>query len=267
MNLKDKTAIITGASRGIGVYIAKALSDQGVKIIGIARSEPGLLETKDLIESRGGIFYPIPYDLTNVDDLEGLVSELWNRFGSIEILVNNAGIEYYQYFDRLTREKSEEIIKTNVQTPIELTRLVLPRMIKEKIGHIITIASLAGKKGIAYNSIYSATKAAVIMWSDALRQEYKGAPIDVSVICPGFISDAGMFHDGYVKAPPLLGTSKPDKVAKAVVRALHKGSCEIIVNKGPIRPLLAICQLSWKIADLITRWFGVNELNRKRISD
>ena len=131
-----------------------------------------------------------------------LVEELWNQYGPIQILVNNAGIEFYQHYDRMTREKTSDILDTNVQCPMELTRTILPKMIEEKEGHVITIASLAGKKGLAYNSIYSASKAAMIMWSDGLRQEYRNSPIEISVICPGFISEAGMFYDGNVSPPP-----------------------------------------------------------------
>jgi len=104
------------------------------------------------------------------------------------------------------------------------------------------------------------------MWSDGMRQEYKDSPVDISVICPGFISEAGMFHDGHLAPPALLGSSQPQKVADAVLKALRKGSCEIIVNSGPIRPLLALGQISWKLADIIVGWFGVSALNRKRIS-
>ncbi len=266
MTLDGKTAILTGASRGIGPYIAKSLSAQGVNIIGIARSASGLDNTKSAVEANGGTFHSHPFDLTDINGLESLVNQLWTQYGPIKILVNNAGIEYSQHFDKMTREKTSDILSTNVQCPIELTRSILPKMIAEKEGHIITIASLAGKKGLAYNSIYSASKAAMIMWSDGLRQEYADSPIDISVICPGFISEVGMFNDDNIPPPPLLGASKPQKVADAVMKALKKGSCEIIINKGPIKPLLAIGQLSWKIADTITRWFGVPALNRKRIS-
>ncbi len=266
MNLAGKTAILTGASRGIGPYIAKTLSAQGVTIIGIARSESGLNETKSMVESEGGTFHSYLQDLTDINELAPMVHKLEDQYGPIHILINNAGIEHYEHYDRLSRDKISDIMNTNVRCPMELTRVILPKMIEQKEGHVITIASLAGKKGLAYNSVYSASKAAMIMWSDGLRQEYRDSPVHVSVICPGFISDAGMFYDGHVPPPPLLGASNPQKVANAVMKALKKGSCEIIVNKGPIKPLLAISQLSWKISDTITRWFGVPALNRKRIS-
>lgn len=266
MNLAGKTAIVTGASRGLGPYIAKTLALKGVNIIALARDLKGLEKTKLDVELTGQKCNVVSFDLTQINELDSLVNNICEEYGPIDILINNAGIENYQHFDHLTKNVLSDIISTNLRSPIELSRCLLPKMINQKSGHIINISSLAGKKGVAYNSVYSASKAGLLMWSDALRQEYKDSPIDISVICPGFVSDAGMFYDGKVTAPKLLGTSSPQKVANAVIKALRKGSCEIIVNSGPIRPLLALGQISWKLADKITRLFGVPALSRKRIS-
>ena len=266
LNLAGKTAIVTGASRGLGPYIAKTLAEKGVKIVAIARDIEGLEKTKSDIQLSGQKCNIVSIDLTQINKLENLIKNIWDDFGPIDLLINNAGIENYQHFDHLSKDAISNIISTNLRAPLELTRCILPKMINQKSGHIINISSLAGKKGVAYNSVYSASKAGLLMWSDALRQEYKNSPIDISVICPGFVSEAGMFFDGNVDAPKILGTSSPQKVANAVIKALKKGSCEIIVNAGPIRPLLALGQISWKLADKITRLFGVPALSRKRIS-
>jgi short-subunit dehydrogenase len=266
LELQGKIALITGASRGIGPYIAKSLAQKGMTIIAVARSEKGLQITQSEVESNGGICHVQPFDLTNINGVEDFINDVWLKHGSIHVLVNNAGVEHYQHFDRLSKDEISLILKTNLWGPLELSRAILPKFIEQKSGHIINIASLAGKKGVAYNSIYSASKAGLIMWSDGMRQEYKDSPVDISVICPGFISEAGMFHDGHLAPPALLGSSQPQKVADAVLKALKKGSCEIIVNSGPIRPLLALGQISWKLADKIVRWFGVPALSRSRIS-
>ncbi|MEA1881556.1 MAG: SDR family NAD(P)-dependent oxidoreductase [Candidatus Marinimicrobia bacterium] len=266
MDIKGKTAIVTGASRGIGTYIAKTLAGEGMNIIAVSRSESGLQNTKTDVENGGGVCHIHPFDLTEINALQGLIYDLWSLYGPIHVLVNNAGIERYQFFDKVGKDEISSILKTNLHCPMELSRVILPKFIEQKEGHVINVASLAGKKGIAYNSIYSASKGGMIMWSDGLRQEYKNSPVDISVICPGFISEAGMFHNSHMDAPALLGASKPQKVADAVLKALGKGSCEIIVNSGPIRPLLALGQISWKLADKIVGWFGVAALSRKRIS-
>jgi len=266
MNLQGKTAIVTGASRGIGPYISKTLARQGMKIIAVARSEDGLQDTKSEIETFGGTCNIHPFDLTNINALEEFVNGLWDQYGPIHVLVNNAGVEQYQHFDQVSKEDLALILSTNLRCPLELSRSILPKFIEQREGHVVNIASLAGKKGVAYNSIYSASKAGLLMWADGIRQEFKDSPVDISVICPGFISEAGMFYDGHVDPPALLGSSHPQKVADAVLKALRKGSCEIIVNLGPIRPLLALGQISWKLADSIVRWLGIPALNRKRIS-
>ena len=266
MDLKGKTAIVTGASRGIGPYIAKTLAESGMSIIAVARSAEGLQSTQAEIENIGGTCVVEPFDLSNINSIETFINEVYQKHGPIHVLVNNAGVEQYQHFDMLSQEDITSILKTNLRAPLELSRSILPKFIEQKSGHIINISSLAGKKGMAYNSIYSASKAGLLMWADGMRQEYKDSPVDISVICPGFISEAGMFYDVHVDPPLLLGSSHPQKVANAVLKALKKGSCELIVNSGPIRPLLALGQISWKLADKIVRWFGVPALSRKRIS-
>jgi len=184
--------------------------------------------------------------------------------GNIDILVNNAGIELYKPYQDYTAKEVSNILNVNLYAPMELTRLFLPSMLKRG-GHIVTIASLAGKKGLPFNTPYSASKAGLIMWTDGMRQELVDSSVGISVICPGYISDAGMFFDGGVDPPPLLGSSKPQAVANAVLEAIRKNKAEIIVNHGPIKPLLAIGQIFPKVGDSVVKMFGVPELSKKRI--
>ena len=135
---------------------------------------------------------------------------------------------------------------------------------KEK-GHIINVASLAGKKGVAFNSVYSATKGGLIMWTDALRQEYFNSKHHFSVICPGFIAESGMHFDSGIKAPASLGESKPIKVAEALEACIEKKRVEVIVNSGPIRPLLAIGQLLPRFGDWVVRKMGLININKNKI--
>ncbi|MDP6457056.1 MAG: SDR family NAD(P)-dependent oxidoreductase [Candidatus Marinimicrobia bacterium] len=262
--LDGKTAVVTGNSRGIGPYISRTLAREGVTIVGVARSEDGLAATQREIEAEGGKCYSIAEDLSQVSSIPQVIERAVELAGEIDILVNNAGREKYQYFHENRDGDIAAILDVNLYAPMELTRLLLPGML-ECGGHVVNVASLGGKKGIGYNSIYSASKAGMIMWSDGLRQELRGTKVGISVICPGYISDEGMFADGGIDAPALLGTSSPQKVANAVLDAILKGKPEIIVNNGPMRPLLAIGQLFPSFADAVVRWFGVPELSRKRI--
>ncbi len=264
MDIKNKNVLLTGASRGIGSYIAKTLTESGATVIGVARSEENLNEIKEDIENNGGIFYSLPFDLTSIQSLSDLVDNVKTICGNIDILVNNAGIELYKPYQDYTAKEVSNILNVNLYAPMELTRLFLPSMLKRG-GHIVTIASLAGKKGLPFNTPYSASKAGLIMWTDGMRQELVDSSVGISVICPGYISDAGMFFDGGVDPPPLLGSSKPQAVANAVLEAIRKNKAEIIVNHGPIKPLLAIGQIFPKVGDSVVKMFGVPELSKKRI--
>lgn len=264
MDIKNKTVLLTGASRGIGPYIAKTLAKEKAVIIGVARSEGGLNNTKHEVENVGGVFHSIPFDLKNVDNFSELHEQAIALNGEIDILVNNAGIEGYKEYQNYSAAEVGNVLTVNLHAPMELTRLLLPAMI-ERGGHIVSIASLAGKKGVAYDTPYSASKAGLIMWTDGMRQELQEKNVGISVICPGYIADTGMFYDDHVDPPALLGTSKPQKVADAVVKAIKNNSAEIIVNRGPMKPLLSINQFSPKFGDTIVRKFGVLEVSKKRI--
>lgn len=258
-NLNGKTAIVTGASRGIGVHIVDSLTQNGVNVIGIARSKSGLEATGKLVEQNTGNYEFIEFDLSDSNGITELVS----KFNNVDFLINNAGIEIYREFENYQFDEIEKILKVNLLGPMELTRQLLSK-IKANNGHIVNIASLAGKKGVVYNGVYSATKSGLILWSDALDQELKDYGVGVTAVCPGYIAETGMFNDGGYPPPALLGESDPRKVGKAVINAITKNKKEIIVNSGPIRPLLAIAQIFPRLSDTIVNWFGVPELCRKR---
>ncbi len=261
---QNKTALITGASRGLGVNISLTLAEHGCNIIAVSRNEEGLQSTCKKITSKGvsATYYPI--DLSSTKSVREGIEKILSENQSIDFLINNAGIENYQKFHHYEPNTIDDILATNLRAPMEIARLLLPNMLNRG-GHIVNIASLAGKKGISYNSIYSASKAGLIMWSDALRQELSNTKVGVSVICPGYISDSGMFADAGIDAPKLLGTSPPQKVANAVVKSIIGNVPEIIVNNGPIKPLLSIGQLSPKLSDKIVKFFGVPALNLARV--
>ncbi len=264
MELQNKTVLLTGASRGIGYFIAHTLAHAGAVVVGVARSEEGLYQTKRDIEKDGGVFHSLPLDLKNIKGLSELVEKAKSINGEVDILVNNAGIELYNEYQNYSADDLSDVLNINLHAPMELTRLFLPSML-ERGGHIVSVASLAGKKGVAFNTPYSASKAGLIMWTDGMRQELRGTKVNISVICPGYISDAGMFYDGHIDPPALLGSSKPQDVADAVLKAILQNKAEIIVNKGPIKPLLAIGQISPVFGDTVVRKFGVPELSKKRI--
>jgi len=261
--LDNKIALLTGASSGIGAVIAKALSSEGVEIVGVARSETGLNNTKTDIEAAGGKFHSISFDVSDTSNLSQLKSEVKNLVGKIDILVNNAGIEEYNYFQNYTLEYIQKITSVNLIAPMEITRQYLPELIQNG-GHIVNICSLAAKKGESFNATYSSTKGGLALFTDALRQELHGTKVGVSALFPGLVKDVGMFSDSKVKAPLILGTIPSKKVAKALLKAIKKNKPEVIVNSGPLRPLLAINALFPNFGNWFARVTGITAFCKNR---
>jgi short-subunit dehydrogenase len=134
-------------------------------------------------------------------------------------------------------------------------------------GHIVQLASLAGKGGIPYGAPYGASKAGLVMATHSMRAELIDTPIGCSVVCPGFVADEGMYADMVaatgVRATKLLGESKPEKVSEAVVKAIKRNSAELIVNPSPMRPLLVGAQAFPDLGARVLKWVGATKLLRQ----
>jgi short-subunit dehydrogenase len=268
-SLTGKTILLTGASRGIGVEIAKKLASKKTVVVGVSRSQVELERVATQINALGGKAIAIPFDLNRVEDLSILLKEIEASVSSIDVLINNAGIEIYRAFQDYSLTDLHNVFSINLLAAMELTRLLLPTML-ERGGHIVNIASLAGKKGHPYDSIYSASKAGLLMWADALRQELVGTGVSISNICPGYISGRGLLADTGIPAPKLAGVSTPEAVARAVVRAIEQNRAEVLINQDPVtetltKMLFAIAPFFPKFGDSVNRWMGVTQLNQKRI--
>ncbi|MDJ0674905.1 MAG: SDR family NAD(P)-dependent oxidoreductase [Calothrix sp. MO_167.B42] len=267
--IAGKTILLTGASRGIGRFIAHELAQKQATVICISRSQEGLDRICSSINALGGKGMGIPFDISNVEQLPILVEKIEN-IGSVDILINNAGIEIYKVFQDYSIKDIQSVLSINLLAAMELTRLLLPNMLNQGSGHIVNIASLAAKKGHPYDSIYSASKAGLLMWSNAVRQELASTGVHISTVCPGYISNYGMLADTGVPAPKLAGISQAEDVAKAVIRAMELNQAEIIVNGNIMmqtltRLLLATEQFFPRLGDAVNRWLGVTRLNQMRI--
>lgn len=260
-NLAGKIVLLTGASGGIGLFIARALAKEKVTLVSVSRSQEGLERICAEVEAAGGRGISIPFDLSNLVELPTLVQQIHQLAGPIDILINNAAIEKYRPLQNYTLEDTQSILTTNLLAPIELTRLVLPNMIQRDSGHIVNIASLAGKKGAPYNSIYSASKAGLIMWSDAIRQELATTNVGVSVVCPGATA-AGMFLELEISPSSKARVAEPTTVANAVIQSIKQNQEEVIPDGLASRVLFAMTQLFPQFGDMIFQRLGVVELNQ-----
>ncbi|MEA2434990.1 MAG: hypothetical protein QOG54_2447 [Actinomycetota bacterium] len=234
MEFHGSTAVVTGASRGLGVYIAETLARKGCRLALAARSEDELQSVTARIQSMGVRAIGIPTDVSDRDALQNLVDRTNAEIGPIDILVNNAGIEKYSDFVNYDLDTIERIIRVNVVSPEWLTRLVVPQMVERGRGHVVNIASVAGKTAVPFNTIYSSSKHALVGFSWSLREELKPKGVGVSVVCPGFVAESGMFADwsGGRKPPAASRPVSPQQVADATVKAIEEDIAEIIVARG-----------------------------------
>lgn len=270
--ITGKTVLLTGASRGIGSVIAQAIAAEGATVVGVSRSSARLENVGAAVQKTGGKWIGIPFDISQIENLPILVRKVEQAAGLVDILINNAGIEIYRAFQDYSTAELQRILSTNLFAAIELSRLLLPGMLDRNSGHIVNMASLAAKKGHPFDSVYSASKAGLLMWGDALRQELSGTGITLSTICPGYVSNQGMLADTGISAPQFSGTSTPQDVAIAVLKAIKKNQTEVIVNQdrftvGFTKLLLAMWQLFPQLGDRMYRSIGVPQLNQKRIQN
>lgn len=256
-----KTVLLIGASGSLGVFIARALAKEQATVVGVSRSKEGLDKTCAEVEAIGGRWISLPFDITKVEKLPVLVQQIHQLVGPIDILINNAAIEIYRPFQDYSLEDIQSILATNLIAAMELTRLVLPSMLHRNSGHIVNIASLSGKKGLPYDSIYSASKAGLIMWTDGMRQELASTNVGISAICPGMTA-TGLSDHIDMCAPSLVHISKPTEVAIAVLRAIQQNQAEVIIDAPLTKLLFAIAQLFPQFGDAIYRWVGVTKMQQ-----
>jgi short-subunit dehydrogenase len=229
MELQGASAIVTGASRGIGPYIARALLSRGANVTLAARSADDLEHVERSLRSNGPVT-SVEGDVTKAADRKRILRHAEEAHGPVDVLINNAGVEVIGRFVDLTAQEVSRIVRTNLESTIQLTLLAVPGMVERGKGHVVNISSLAGKAAVPYNTVYSSTKHALVGFSLGLWAELQEAGVGVSVICPGYVREAGMFSRQPHEQQPSGGTgTTPQEVAKAVVRAIEKEKPEIVV--------------------------------------
>ncbi|REE25857.1 NADP-dependent 3-hydroxy acid dehydrogenase YdfG [Winogradskyella pacifica] len=189
MDLKDKAIIITGASSGIGEATAKKLAKDGALVVLMARREEKLNDIKQAIEKEGGTPLVVTGDVTKKKDFDHVVSQTIENYGKVDALINNAGLMPLSFVEKLKTEEWDKMVDVNIKGVFNGVAAVLPKMKENKGGHIINISSMAAHRYFPGGAVYCATKAAVKMFSEGLRQEL--APkygINVTSIEPGAVA-------------------------------------------------------------------------------
>ena len=232
--IPGSTVLLTGASYGLGEMIARELAKRGASLALVARSLAPLEALAAELGAKGGNAVVIPADLSEPAAPERVYAAAVAALGRVDILINNAGIEHTLPYQNYAAADLDKLIDVNIRAPMHLARLALGGMVERKRGHIVNMASLAGIAAPAYHEAYSASKAAMIAFSNSLRASLHGSGVGVSAIVPGFVSEAGM-HERMkkragVKTPALAGAVKAEKVVQAVIDAIEKNRSEILVT-------------------------------------
>jgi short-subunit dehydrogenase len=264
--LQGRTALVTGASGGLGTHLARRLAREGMNVAVSGRREDALAAVVAELEELGAKAVAVPADLSDLSATDTLIDSVEAALGPIDLLVNNAGVESVGAFTSYTREELTSMVDVNLTAPLLLTHSLTPGMLERGRGHVVFIASMAGKVGPAFNEPYAATKAGLVGLTQSLRAEYLDAPVGFSVVCPGFIAGDGMYarmvEDGH-HSNRMMGETTTEKVADAVVRAIREDRAELLESGSPIRPMLALGALAPGLVERVAPRFGVTELFRR----
>lgn len=247
VQLEGSTALVTGASRGVGPFLAEALAQRGAGLVLTARSRERLERVAGGLTRFQVRVDVIEADLSTPEGTEALVREIDTKVPAIDILVNNAGMAAMLPYHRIHPSEIARELYVNLGASLALSRLLLPGMVQRGRGHIVNISSIAGDVPLPYEAIYGATKAGLVLASKALRMEYRGSGVSVSVILPGVVRGTGMAEDFARRTgigfPWFMGGCSPQQIARAVVRAIEKDRAEIMVNTPPLRATVALFRL------------------------
>ncbi len=223
MELAGKTALLTGATGGLGRAIAGALAGRGAKLVLSGRKAEALEALAAELPGEGHSVFPA--DLAEPGAAEKLAAEA----GDVDVLVANAGLPGTGRLPEYTSERLEGTLRVNLEAPMHLARALEPGMVARGRGHMVFISSLSGKSATPLSSVYNATKFGLRGFALGLRADLDPLGIGVSIVSPGTIREAGMYADSGADPIPGLGTGTPQQVADAVVKAIERNKVEISV--------------------------------------
>ena len=248
IDLHRKVAIITGGSRGIGLAIARELVARGTRVTICARDEREMRAAQDDLEARGGDVLAVTCDITQQDEIDNVIQRTRERFGPIDVLVNNAGIISVGPASAMTISDYRDAMDVNFEAPLLFILGVLPEMRDRRQGRIVNVASFGGKVPTPHLAPYCASKFALVGLSETLRTELTADNVFVTTVCPGLVRSGSSVHakfKGRATAEhawfsaggnaPIVAIS-PDTLARKIVDALVIGQAELIT------PLIALAE-------------------------
>jgi NAD(P)-dependent dehydrogenase (short-subunit alcohol dehydrogenase family) len=229
--LAGQTALITGASRGIGLAIARKLGEMGAQLALCARDAGRLEQAEAELRQIGCRTLAVPADVTDAAAVDALVQKVIGTLGGIDILVNNAGVGVFAPLHELREDDWDRVMNTNLKGVYLCSRAVAPQMMRRHGGHIINISSLAGKNAFAKGGVYCASKWGLQGMTACMAEDLRGYGIRVSAVCPGTVETEFSPHAG--KDPKKM--LQPDDVAHVVAMLLTQAE-QSFVSEVELRP-------------------------------
>lgn len=234
---KDRVIWITGASSGIGEALALEFAKQGARLILSARRESELKRVGDLTKLPELDLMLLPFDLNKTSNASALAAQIINKFGRIDILVNNGGYSQRSEVMKTSEEIDRQLMEVNYFSYVNLTKAVLPYMKRQKAGHIVVVSSIAGKFGFFLRSSYSAAKHALHGFFESLRLETEQFGIQTLIVCPGKIktnvSNNAVTADGTrhnEMDPSHEDAMSAEQCALQIIKGISKGKEEILIG-------------------------------------
>jgi short-subunit dehydrogenase len=239
--------LLTGATGGIGHAIARAFAARGATLTLTGRRADVLAPLASEVSGRA-----VECDLADRAAVERLIDQV----GDIDIFVSNAALPATGHLIELSQAQIDTMLEVNLHAPVAMARALAPAMIARGSGHMVFVSSLAGKAASGHSSLYSATKFGVRGFALGIREDLRPSGVGVSVVTPGFISDAGMFADTNLDTPAGVGTRTPEQVAQAVITCIMRNRAEMDVAPMALRLGTAFAQIAPGLAATVSRKLG-----------
>ncbi|MEO8840215.1 MAG: SDR family oxidoreductase [Kofleriaceae bacterium] len=242
IDLAGKTVVVTGGSRGLGLVLARGLIDRGARVAICARDAAELDRARDELVAMGGDVYAAICDVTDRDDVLQFIASVEDEFGTIDVLINNAGIIQVGPLETMTEDDFERALAVNLEGPLHAMLAVLPGMRHRKAGRIVNIASVGGKIAVPHLAAYSTSKFALVGLSAAIRAESIKDGIYVTTVCPGLIRTGSPRHawfKGQVQAEYAwfsigdsnsLTSISAEAACDQIIRAFSRGDAELVIS-------------------------------------
>lgn len=251
MDVSGKTVLVTGATGGLGQAIARTFAGRGATLLLTGRRievlEPLATELSAQV---------LAIDLADASDVQRLI----DASSAVDVLIANAALPASGRIEGFTVEQIDRALDVNLRAPIVLSRALAPQMSARGGGHIVLMSSLSGKASQAGSSLYSATKFGLRGFGLGLREDWRDRGVGVSVVFPGFIRDAGMFHEAGTKLPPGVGTRTPQDVADATLKAVERNKAEIDVAPLSLRGGAVMAQVLPELSGRVSRKLGAGKV-------